>query len=54
MDFSLLIRTLEGFVEPSGGRISFGAGAGIVADSVLEEEIREIALKARTMEEVFR
>ena len=54
IDFSLLIRTLEGFVEPSGGRISFGAGAGIVADSVLEEEIREIALKARTMEEVFR
>ncbi|MHB8368772.1 MAG: chorismate-binding protein [Leptospirales bacterium] len=54
MDFSLLIRTIEGLMEPSGGRISFGAGAGIVADSVAEEEIREIALKARTMEEVFR
>ena len=37
-----------------GDGISFGAGAGIVADSVAEEEIREIALKARTMEEVFR
>ena len=51
-DFSLLIRTLEG--DTGRGRISFGAGAGIVADSVAEEEIREIALKARTMEEVFR
>ncbi len=51
-DLSLLIRTLEG--DTGRGRISFGAGAGIVADSVAEDEIREIALKARTMEEVFR
>ena len=62
LDLSLLIRTLEGRLPghpapeagPGAGRISFGAGAGIVADSVAEEEIREIALKARTMEEVFR
>ncbi|MGC8530163.1 MAG: anthranilate synthase component I family protein [Leptospirillia bacterium] len=58
LDLALLIRTLEGrLAGPYGrgsGRISFGAGAGIVADSVAEEEIREIALKARTMEEVFR
>lgn len=52
-DFSLLIRTLEGATGPGSGSISFGAGAGIVADSVADEEIREIALKARTMEEVF-
>ena len=53
-DFALLIRTLEGATGLGSGRISFGAGAGIVADSVEDEEIREIALKARTMEEVFR
>ena len=54
MDMALLIRTLEGRREEEGGRLVFGAGAGIVADSREEEEYAEILLKARAMEEMLR
>lgn len=53
MDMALLIRTLEGVREGAGGRLVFGAGAGIVADSREEEEFAEILLKARAMGEVL-
>ena len=53
MDLALLIRTLEGVREGEGGRLVFGAGAGIVADSRDEEEYAEILLKARAMGEVL-
>ena len=53
VDLSLLIRTLEGVREKAGGCLTFGSGAGIVADSVEEEEYAEMILKARGMGEVL-
>ncbi len=52
-DMALLIRTLEGTVAGSGKGLVFGAGAGIVADSRMEEEYGEICLKARAMGEIL-
>ena len=43
MDFNILIRSLV--LEP--GRISFRAGAGIVADSIPQNELEETRAKAR-------
>ena len=44
-DFNILIRTMS----LSGNRISFRAGAGIVADSDAERELKETRSKARGM-----
>jgi anthranilate synthase component I len=49
MDLNILIRTLTLF----DGRISFRAGAGIVADSVPERELEETRAKARGMLAAF-
>ncbi len=43
MDLNILIRTMV----MAGGRLSFRAGAGIVADSVPEQELEETRAKAR-------
>ena len=43
MDLNILIRTMV----MAGGRLSFRAGAGIVADSVPERELEETRAKAR-------
>jgi len=43
MDLNILIRTLE----QKGGRLEFRAGAGIVADSIPENELQETRAKAR-------
>ncbi len=53
MDMALLIRSLEGVREGAGGRLVFGAGAGLVADSREDEEYGEILLKAKAMGEVL-
>ncbi len=45
MDLNILIRTMV----VDGGRISFRAGAGIVADSVPQRELEETRAKARGM-----
>jgi para-aminobenzoate synthetase component 1 len=49
MDTSIAIRTLV----HDRGRLSFSAGGGIVADSVLEEEYRETYAKAAAVFEVL-
>lgn len=57
MDFSLLIRTLEG--EKSGGamdrdrRLTLKVGAGIVADSRTRDEYSEILLKSQAIREIL-
>jgi len=43
LDLNILIRTLV----MAGGKVSFRAGAGIVADSVAERELEETRAKAR-------
>jgi para-aminobenzoate synthetase component 1 len=43
LDTSIVIRT----AVASGGRVTFGAGGGIVADSDPEQEYRETLDKAR-------
>ena len=45
MDLNILIRTLA----VQDGRVSFRAGAGIVADSVPESELDETRAKAKGM-----
>jgi anthranilate synthase component 1 len=45
MDLNILIRTMV----RSGEQLSFRAGAGIVSDSVAEEELDETRAKARGM-----
>ena len=45
MDFNILIRTMT----QHGNKIEFRAGAGIVADSVAEQELQECSAKALGM-----
>jgi len=49
MDFNILIRT----ILIKGKRLYFGVGAGIVADSVPEEEYEETLVKAKGMMEAI-
>ena len=46
MDFNILIRSIELKNSGAGARISFRAGAGIVADSIAEKELAETEAKA--------
>ncbi|MBU1125380.1 MAG: aminodeoxychorismate synthase component I [Candidatus Omnitrophica bacterium] len=50
MEFNILIRTML----KKGSTLSFGAGGGIVADSVPEEEYQETLVKAVAMRETMR
>lgn len=50
MDLNLLIRTI---VTDASGRVSFHAGAGIVADSQPDREYHETLAKARALMEAF-
>ncbi len=45
MDFNILIRS----ILKKGNNLYFGAGGGIVADSISEEEYRETLVKAKAM-----
>ncbi len=47
MDFNILIRSIELQNHGSGARLSFRAGAGIVADSIAEKELAETEAKAK-------
>jgi anthranilate synthase component 1 len=49
MDLNILIRTMV----MDDRRITFRAGAGIVADSIVEKELNETRHKARGMLNVF-
>ena len=47
MDFNILIRSMTLQNHPNCARLSFRAGAGIVADSIAEKELAETAAKAK-------
>lgn len=53
LDLSLLIRTLEGEREGKSGTLTLKAGAGIVADSDVDDEFGEIMLKAQAIREML-